>query len=143
MSELSGKISGKGSVSGKITSKSTMGGTISSKGNAFGDVTLPILRGKSAYEEAVENGFKGTEQEWLDSLGATITVGEVTSGDEIAIENVGTPHDAVLNFTLTDGDYEALRSKPSIENVTLSGDKTFSDLGLSPIEVDDLLEILV
>lgn len=24
--------------------------------------------GKSAYEIAVENGFKGSEQEWLDSL---------------------------------------------------------------------------
>lgn len=26
------------------------------------------LQGKSAYEIAVENGFEGTEQEWLDSL---------------------------------------------------------------------------
>ena len=102
-----------------------------------------ILKGQSAYEEAVANGFIGTEEEWLASLGATITIGEVTTGDEIAIENVGTPHDAVLNFTLTDGDYEALRNKPSIESVTLSGDKTFSDLGLAAIGADDLLEILV
>lgn len=29
-----------------------------------------ILRGKSAYEIAIENGFEGTEQEWLDSLKA-------------------------------------------------------------------------
>ena len=26
------------------------------------------LQGKSAYEIAVENGFQGTEQEWLESL---------------------------------------------------------------------------
>ena len=26
------------------------------------------IQGKSAYEIAVENGFKGTEQEWLESL---------------------------------------------------------------------------
>lgn len=26
------------------------------------------IRGQSAYEVAVNNGFKGTEQEWLDSL---------------------------------------------------------------------------
>lgn len=26
------------------------------------------IQGKSAYEVAVENGFKGTEQEWLESL---------------------------------------------------------------------------
>src|SRR5690554_5557813 len=28
----------------------------------------PGVDGKSAYEVAVENGFEGTEQEWLDSL---------------------------------------------------------------------------
>lgn len=26
------------------------------------------IKGKSAYEIACENGFKGTEKEWLDSL---------------------------------------------------------------------------
>ena len=31
------------------------------------------VRGKSAYQIAVENGFQGTEQEWLDSLKATAT----------------------------------------------------------------------
>lgn len=34
------------------------------------------LQGKSAYEIAVEQGFEGTEQEWLDSLkGATPSIG--------------------------------------------------------------------
>ena len=32
----------------------------------FGDIKT--LRGKSAYEIAVENGFEGTEAEWLVSL---------------------------------------------------------------------------
>lgn len=32
----------------------------------FGDIKT--LRGKSAYEIAVENGFVGTEAEWLQSL---------------------------------------------------------------------------
>lgn len=33
--------------------------------------------GKSAYEIAVENGFQGTEQEWLESLqGQTPHIGE-------------------------------------------------------------------
>lgn len=49
----------------------------------------------------------------------------------------------MLNFKFTEGDYEVLRNKPAIESVTLTGDKTFSDLGLSAIEADDLLEILV
>lgn len=35
------------------------------------------LKGKSAYEIALENGFEGTEQEWLKSLqGETPYIGE-------------------------------------------------------------------
>lgn len=132
-----------GTVYGGKVSGASVSGTVSDKAKVSGDIMHTVLKGQSAYEEAVANGFEGTEEEWLASLGATVTVGEVAIGDEIAIENVGTPHDAVLNFTLTDGDYEALRNKPSIESVTLSGDKTFSDLGLSPIGADDLLKILV
>lgn len=40
-------------------------------------------------------------------------------------------------------DYEELVNKPSIESVTLVGDKTFEQLGLSSITADELLEILV
>ena len=38
------------------------------------DATLSgsgVLHGKSAYEIAVENGFTGTETEWLESLNGT------------------------------------------------------------------------
>ena len=35
------------------------------------------LQGKSAYEIAVENGFIGTEEEWLNSLaGSSPTIGD-------------------------------------------------------------------
>lgn len=132
-----------GTVFNGIVKGTSISGTVANNTKISGDIIHTILKGQSAYEQAVANGFEGTEEEWLASLGATITIGDVSTGDEIAIENVGTPHDAVLNFTLTDGDYEALRNKPSIESVTLSGDKTFSDLGLSPIGADDLLKILV
>ena len=37
--------------------------------NKDGTVTeSPALRGMSAYEIAVDNGFRGTEEEWLESL---------------------------------------------------------------------------
>ena len=34
------------------------------------DTTIPLIEGlgKSAYAIAVAHGFRGTEQEWLDSL---------------------------------------------------------------------------
>jgi hypothetical protein len=55
--------------------------------------------GASAYDIAVENGFEGTEQEWLDSLvssGSGADTGDITfventissdTGDDIVIEN--------------------------------------------------------
>lgn len=34
---------------------------------------LDSLKGKSAYQSAVDNGFVGTEQEWIESIHATVT----------------------------------------------------------------------
>ena len=39
-------------------------------------------------------------------------------------------------------DYEDINNKPQIESIPLTGNKTFSDLGIEPIDTDDLLEIL-
>ena len=82
-------------------------------------------RGYSAYEIAVQNGFVGTEQEWLDSLvgpqgeqgtpfdeltpeqKAEITGQEGKSAYEIAVENgfIGTEQDWVNSFLTPDGYY--------------------------------------
>ena len=44
-------------------------GKIASPAPVHGKAEMPItLIGKSAYEIAVEHGFEGTEQEWLESL---------------------------------------------------------------------------
>lgn len=55
-------------------------------------------RGKSAYEVAVDSGFVGTEQEWLDSIvipgpGNELSIGTVTTGLP------GTPADATITGT--------------------------------------------
>jgi len=39
-------------------------------------------------------------------------------------------------------DYEKLTNRPQIESVELRGNKTFDDLGLVPIDADDLISIL-
>ena len=41
-----------------------------------------------------------------------------------------------------ENDYEQLKNKPQIESVTLSGNKTFEDLGLSSISNTDLMDLL-
>lgn len=68
--------------------------------------------GKSAYEIAVDNGFAGTEAEWLTSLvgeagtAATVTVGNVTTGapgSQAAVTNTGTPEAAVFDIAIPRG----------------------------------------
>jgi hypothetical protein len=68
--------------------------------------------GKSAYEVAVEEGYTGTEEEWLASLkgdtGETpdITIGTVTTvepGTPAAATMTGTPEAPVLNLTIPKG----------------------------------------
>lgn len=48
--------------------------------------------GKSAYQTAVDNGFEGTEQEWIDSLGSNVSTGnfvfnnnEMSTNEEMII----------------------------------------------------------
>ena len=60
---------------------------------------LPDIVYTSLYELAVKNGYEGTEQEWLDSLGATITIGTITDDEQISVTNSGTAKDAIFDFT--------------------------------------------
>jgi len=63
--------------------------------------TTPIsLKGLSAYQIAVDNGYVGTVEQWLDSLGATVELGTVTSGGSVSITNSGTDKNAVFDFVL-------------------------------------------
>jgi hypothetical protein len=60
----------------------------------FGDIKT--LRGKSAYEIAVKNGFVGTEAEWLESLhgiSPTVEVAEIDNGYRITVTDKDGKHD--------------------------------------------------
>ena len=50
--------------------------------------------------------------------------------------------DLTVPGVVLERNYERLRNKPSIESVTLIGNKDFPDLGLTSISADDLIEIL-
>ena len=39
-------------------------------------------------------------------------------------------------------DYEVVTNKPKIEGTELNGDKSFSELGIEPFDLEDLLHIL-
>lgn len=40
-----------------------------------------------------------------------------------------------------ENDYNNLKNKPSIEGVTLEGDKTFDDLGMTPLSAQELADM--
>lgn len=96
--------------------------------NQVGELYVVGTRGYSAYEVAVQNGFEGTVDEWLESLigpagprgpegpqgeigpiGHTpnIRVGSVTTGEagtDVIITKTGTPQTPIFNFTIPKGD---------------------------------------
>ena len=58
MEKLSGTLQALGSLTGEFSKADALEGNLANE----------VLRGYSAYQVAVLNGFEGTEQEWLDSL---------------------------------------------------------------------------
>jgi hypothetical protein len=56
-------------INGKVSDVGLVKGTVSGTGTLKGKTSTMIARdGRSAYEVAVDNGFEGTEEEWLESL---------------------------------------------------------------------------
>lgn len=55
-------------LNGTIRAEGRLSGGIEKASNLKGELSQSLARGPSAYEVAVDNGFKGTEQEWLESL---------------------------------------------------------------------------
>ena len=80
--------------------------------------------GKSAYEIAVEHGYEGTEEDWLQSLNGK----GGKSAYEIAIEQgyEGTEEEWLSDMK----DYSELNNKPKINGKTISSDKQASYYGL-------------
>lgn len=70
--------------------------------------------GKGAYDYAVELGFEGTVEEWIQSL-----KGE--KGEDGIDGKDGEPGTTI---------YSELEDKPSINNITLEGNKTLEELGI-------------
>ena len=88
-----------------------MNSNIRNQVNLQGQLIMMGPKGYSAYELAVQEGFDGTVDDWLESLkgkSPTIKVGEVTllePTSEPTIENVGTENEAIFNFGIPKGEY--------------------------------------
>ena len=76
--------------------------------------------GKSAYELAVENGFQGTEQQWLESLKGTVGVGvdEITS--EYEYDDETNKQYYVFTIHYTDGTTEQRKVEIPLEITSIT-----------------------
>lgn len=56
--------------------------------------------------------------------------------------NVGTENDFLESLKVQEANYEVLENKPRIQNVELTGNKTFEELGFTPIKHTDISDLL-
>ena len=106
-------------------------GSISPRGvKVSGLISQAVLRGYSAYQIALQNGFEGSMEQWLQSL----------RGESIEFKSEGlkiyykyesdTDWNLLVEIDQLLADYSVLDNKPSINNVELNGNKTLDDLGI-------------
>ena len=93
------------------------------------DMEMDEWRGYSAYEVAVHNGFKGTEEEWLAQL----------HGRDGGVASVnGVTHDETGNVNLTSGNIPVSETdNRTLQQVTADVDKLTKAISVT----DDALDV--
>ena len=126
--DLKGTIITNSSMSGKLSEvPSVLKAYLPDNPALAGKLSNSTLRGYSAYDIAVANGFDGTEEEWLETL----------KGERVEIRN----NNEVIEWryenddewaTLIDlsawHDYARLANKPSINGITLVDDVNLGNI---------------
>lgn len=97
---------------GEINTKKEMVAILETKGSQISVEMSSGTRGKSAYDIWLEEGNSGSKDDFLRWL---------------------------QNVDIT---YSELEDKPSIQGVTLVGDKSFTELGMLSISKDDIVNLL-
>lgn len=83
---LAGTVQNEGKVEGTVQTERKLNGILATSGRMIGAIgAISGKDGKSAYEIAVEYGFEGTEEEWLESLKGTDGSVIYTEGSNISI----------------------------------------------------------
>ena len=102
-----------------------------------GNVATVTITKKDGTEESVEisdgrNGQSGRDgRDGADATINGVSALTVEAGENITLEQEGST--LIINSESGTLDYPELTNKPSINNVTLNGNKTSSDLGLQPV----------
>lgn len=101
--------------------------------NEHGDwVSIPCITGDSAYEVAQQNGFNGSEEQWLESLKPHIQVTQIEGGYRIEItDSNGTGGFDILNGKDGEIDDEAYLKKQGAAAYINYGDGYEVNIGAS------------
>lgn len=120
------KVSGTLSSSGK-----KLQGSVSKQSDVVGNLSGVGIRGYSAYELAVKNGYVGTEQQWLEDL----------KGEKVQLQQEDNKiywkyEDDANWIFLIDlaqvNDYNVLTNKPLINGFELKEDVSLDEIGAQP-----------
>lgn len=139
------KLPTAGSTEGAVITQDDI--AVTEEANSIASAGDDLPQGKSAYEVAVDNGFEGTEKEWLESLkgekgdtGATpnISIGTVetlNAGEDATASIAGTTPNLTLNLGIPKGEngdglkpYIAIVEKDDKGNLVLSSDTPYADM---------------
>lgn len=98
--------------------------------------------------EPIPNGNKVTFSYTLDDGREQTSTMEVMNGKDGITPHIGENNHWYIGNTdtgiiaSTTNDYNAMTNQPSINDIVLSGNKTFNDLGLDPLTNTEILEII-
>lgn len=142
---LNGQLSNAPNLKGQLSPVSRLLGALSNPEALAGKLSNVALRGYSAYDIAVLEGYEGTEEEWLESLKGEKL--EIRNNNGVLEWKYETDSDwtELIDLTIIN-DYDLLFDKPSIDGVVLSGDRDLSEdylrneNALTNLEIEALLQ---
>lgn len=145
---LNGQLSPDANLVGKLSEPlSILRGTLMNPVVLSGSLSNATLRGKSAYEIAVEiGGFVGTEESWIASLKAQKL--EIRNVDGIIEYKYENEHmwTVLIDLSSYTNDYELLENRPSLDGQVLSGnrdlwdDYLLNESTLTNMELEDIID---
>ena len=85
------------------------------------EIDIPAIKGASAYEIAVKNGFKGTEEEWLESLKG------------------GSASSLISEDVIINDETEAFYTNYQLNNIILETTKLPNNARVKKVEIPDMV----
>lgn len=145
---LNGQLSQDADLSGHLSEPlQVLFGTLMNPQTLSGSLSNATLRGKSAYEIAVEYcGYEGSIESWIESLRAKQI--EIRNNNGIIEYKYDNQYmwTVLIDLSSYTDDYELLENRPSLDGQVLSGnrdlwdDYLLNESALTNMELEDIID---